>query len=191
MSSTNRGTTRSILDYYVTPIPEIVKFLDAWERSSYPHILKEKKILDPCAGGDRIASMSYPSALERRGLTCDTVDIRQDSRAEIKQDYLKLSCKDVYDIIITNPPFYAISEIISKALTDVRPGGFVVMLLRLNYFGSQRRKEWWWFNRPSWIFIHSKRMSFTRDGKTDSIEYMHCVWTKPTNLTNLVRLEII
>ena len=48
------------------------------------------KILDPCAGGDSVHDMSYPIALiESCGaLNIETIDIRIDSRAEIKADYL-------------------------------------------------------------------------------------------------------
>jgi len=31
---------------------------------------------------------------------------------------------------------------------------------------------------PSYVFVHSKRISFTDNGKTDSIEYAHYVWKK-------------
>ena len=33
---------------------------------------------------------------------------------------------------------------------------------------------------PVRCYVHSKRIGFTDDGKTDSIEYMHCVWHKAT-----------
>ncbi|HBF3986180.1 TPA: hypothetical protein KOD80_004273 [Clostridioides difficile] len=34
---------------------------------------------------------------------------------------------------------------------------------------------------PKYIFVHNRRMSFTDDGKTDSIEYAHFVWQKGYN----------
>lgn len=42
--------------------------------------------------------------------------------------------------------------------------------------GSQNRKGFWLEFPPDEIYIHSKRMCFTGDGKTDSIEYAHFVW---------------
>lgn len=52
------------------------------------------------------------------------------------------------------------------------------MLLRLNYVGSRQREEFWRKNPPYAVYAHTRRMSFTEDGKTDSIEYAHYVWKK-------------
>jgi hypothetical protein len=52
MSSTNRSRVRNehIADYYVTPIPEIEKFLKELNKI-YGYHLNFGNILDPCAGG--------------------------------------------------------------------------------------------------------------------------------------------
>ena len=105
MSSTNRSEARDthIADYYVTPINKIVEFIDAFVEVEEDF---EGKILDPCSGGDENHLMSYPEALKRCGYTdIDTIDIREDSLAIIKGNYLEMDCKNIYDIIITNPPF--------------------------------------------------------------------------------------
>jgi hypothetical protein len=49
------------------------------------------------------------------------------------------------------------------------------MLLRLNYFGSSARFNFWKKFMPVRAYVHHKRLSFT-GGATDSIEYMHAVW---------------
>lgn len=139
-------------------------------------------ILDPCAGGTQEKEdMSYPSALLKYTLdnpcVIDTIDIRHDSCASTIGDYLKIDCAGKYDVIITNPPFSCALEIIQKALADVKDGGIVVMLLRLNFFGSQARQDWLQKNMPDYCYVHSKRMNFTGKG-TDSVEYMHAVWRK-------------
>lgn len=51
------------------------------------------------------------------------------------------------------------------------------MLLRLNFFGSQQRLAFWNKTMPICVYVHSKRMKFTKKG-TDSIEYIHAVWQK-------------
>src|SRR6185436_12119156 len=89
--------------------------------------------------------------------------------------------KNPPNIIITNPPFNLAQEIIEKALADVADDGLVIMLLRLNFFGSKGRAEFWKKHMPIKTFVHSQRMKFTNTGGTDSIEYMHCVWLKGYN----------
>jgi hypothetical protein len=191
MSSTNRSDSRDyhISDYYITPIEVIKEFLNKFIEIEGKYIFKA--VLDPCAGGDVNHPMSYPSALELFGIkgNIDTVDIREDSLAQLKADYLKLNIeKQKYNVIITNPPFNYALEIIEKALNDVTEDGFVIMLLRLNFLGSKKRKPFWDANPPKYIFVHSKRISFFGN-TTDSIEYAHFVWQK--NNKNPTQLFII
>ena len=119
MSSTNRSNARDfhVSDYYKTPVKSILDFLMEFDNDN-PELSFTgggKSILDPCAGGrDSIGimhqSMSYPEALrsfkplkDLQGIT--TIDLRNDSLAEIKADYLSYECKNKFDVIITNPPF--------------------------------------------------------------------------------------
>lgn len=177
MSSTNRGRSRNISDYYITPEEEINKFLDSFLGDS--DYCKDFDVLDPCAGGDSNHLMAYPNALLKRGFkNITTIDVRPDSKADIKGDFLQLELQKSYDFIITNPPFYIAEEVIKKAMKNVVDGGWVIMLLRLNFMGSQNRRDFWLKYPPLGIYIHSKRMCFTGDGKTDSIEYAHFVWRK-------------
>ncbi len=194
ISSTNRSNARDfhISDYYRIPIVKIKEFLN--EFSKYEDIFNSKiKILDPCAGGDNTNQMSYPTAIQEflnQEISTETIDIRDDSRANLKQDYLRFQPKEKYDVIITNPPFNLSLDIINKALSDVREGGFVIMLLRLNYLGGKIRQELWRNNMPKYVFVHNKRMSFTDDKKTDSIEYAHFVWQKGYN-PNFSKLKVL
>lgn len=181
MSSTNRSNAREghIADYYVTPIDSIKLFLDEFIKIE-GNVFKNAAILDPCAGGDEVNQMSYPHTLKTHlGIqNIETYDIRENSRAKIKKSYFDIDSKDKFDVIITNPPFNISLDIIKKALEDVKEGGYVIMLLRLNYFGSKNRKSFWETIMPKYTFVHHKRMSFTESGKTDSIEYAHFVFQK-------------
>jgi type I restriction-modification system DNA methylase subunit len=144
-------------------------------------MLFKGKSLIHVVGGDSQHEMSYPAALKSLGIlenNITTIDIREDSLADIKGDYLKLIPSLKYDCVITNPPFNIAKEIIEKALTEVKDGGFVIMLLRLNFFGGKLRKDMWDKQLPKYAFVHNRRISFTEHGGTDSIEYMHCVWQK-------------
>lgn len=135
--------------------------------------------------------MSYPLAMKAYGYNnITTLDIRKDSLAEIKTNYLNWTPDKKYNLIITNPPFKLALPIIKKALNDVKDNGFVIMLLRLNFFGSQKRKPFWDEYMPKYVFVHHKRMSFTDKGGTDSIEYGHFVWEK-NNYPEFSELKVI
>lgn len=121
MSSTNRGYDRHKADYYVTPQRAIEEFIEKAQEDLF--FDTGKLYLDPCAGGDDSNEMSYPAVFKRKlGINLDTIDIREDSRAIIKDDYLKTPYKG-YHTIITNPPFNIARELIEKALEDVEEGG--------------------------------------------------------------------
>lgn len=209
ISSTNRHNAekRHLFDYYVTPVNDVELFLRAFDdvvHLNWNNIF----ILDPSAGGNKRHTdengtiaieypMSYPTAIQQVFGECviDTYDIREDSSAKHKQDYLTAELSYKPDLIITNPPFNLAMEFIKKSLQDVKDNGYVVMLLRLNFLGSKERFEFFQHNLPKYIFVHHKRISFDykrgsngyilfdkygnpRRGSTDSIEYCHMVWQK-------------
>jgi len=194
MSSTNRSSARDshVADYYVTPIKHITHFVEHFEND---YGLLGTILLDPCAGGDIHNKMSYPVALSQAGYSnIETLDLRSDSLATHPNiNYLETDLSTIMtepDCIITNPPFNVALDIINKSLSDVKDGGYVIMLLRLNFFGSKGRKPFWTHNLPMCCYVHSERMKFTTTGGTDSVEYMHCVWKKGTTYTS-TELRII
>lgn len=223
MSSTNRGAVRSPNDYYLTDPKEIVRFIRYWRKTdpdAENFWSQPRKILDPSAGGltEQVTipqkgvlrpplyfmpcEMSYPEAINAgAGRWADTVhqvhtmDIRENSRAEIKADFLVYGVAGLpmdYDMVITNPPFSRAVEFIRKALMAVRDGGYVVMLLRLNFFGSEDRNHFFLSGKmPARAYVHAKRLGFTPDGKTDSIEYMHAIWRKSDKACHETKLMVL
>lgn len=182
MSSTNRSNHRNSHrdDYYQTPSWCIEEFMKSFLDTICIGNLSEFSILDPCAGGDDDHVAAYPNALVKFGAEAiDTMDIRAESRANIIGDFLSddLDLDKKYDMVISNPPFNLAKDFVDRGLEVVEKGGFVIYLLRVSFLGSQKRKPWWKENMPSYIFVHSKRPSFTNGG-TDSAEYAHFVWEK-------------
>jgi len=194
MSSTNRGYDRHKADYYVTPQKCIREFLS--------HFLEDENIerpdkinwLDPCAGGSEEDEMSYPAVIQSEfDADVCSLDIREDSKADIIMDFLTAEKENFIDheIIITNPPFDIAEDIIKKALEIAPEGGYVIMLLRLNFFGSASRKALFEKQMPIRCYVHHKRISFITNKQNakrkaegfkpltaDSIEYAHFVWKK-------------
>jgi hypothetical protein len=199
--SSQGRTKRQTSDYYATPGWAIDELLSALTEDSGPYLGDDLSshdliVLDPCAGGDANRGMAYPDAIQRFGRwdvqRLGTVDIREDSRAEIKGDYIHTKFEGVLaspDIIITNPPFKLAVPIIRHALHHVREGGLVVMLQRLNFFGSQERRKFWAQYMPVLCYVHHRRMRFLEgiNPETgnpwpgDSIEYAHYVWQRGNN----------
>lgn len=180
MSSTARGTVRNENDYYVTPPWLVEEFLTQFMGDF--NISKDISVLDPSAGGCEKHEASYPTVLEGFGFTdIITVDIREDSRAQFRGlDFLEIKSAEFEGLIITNPPFNLSTEFTEKALKNVVDNGYVVMLQRLNWLGSQKRQNFWDKAPLKHIYVHHKRPSFYPDkpNKTDSIEYAHFVFQK-------------
>lgn len=182
MSATNRnGRKRAEADFYETPHDIISSFIDAWEDA--PNFAG-LRILDPCSGGRQAMSGQilkmppYAHVLRRYGATnVSTIDIRQESAAQVKQDYLQMPKTPEFDLVISNPPFSLAREFVEHSLENTVKGGYVVFLLRLNILGSQRRHEWWQDRIPFAIYVHSKRPRFFGGG-SDATEYAHFVWKK-------------
>jgi hypothetical protein len=102
------------------------------------------------------------------------VEPRQWEWAEIREgkDYLKCGFSSHVDGIITNPPFSLATDFIDRSLSEA---DFFAYLLRLNFWGSKKRKGWWQGKSPSHQFTLSERPSFTGKG-TDATEYAWFVW---------------
>jgi hypothetical protein len=185
MSSAGRSNHRDnhANDYYVTPEWIVKEFLEYFEKECLLFKIPNITILDPCAGGDVFNTMTYPMVLsEMYGFEYHniiTMDIREDSRASFKEDYLtNTGCGGLADIIITNPPFNLSEKIVEKALQDVKDGGYVIMLLRSSWLGTKKRNKFILDNIPAYCYYHSRRACFTANGKNDSTEYAHFVWQK-------------
>ena len=175
MSSTKRGTIRMVNDHYNTPAYTT--------RSLLLHHTIEYPVLEPCAGNLAIANMLKTDMVY-------TNDINPASPSATCLDYLQFNENwyDLYQTIITNPPFNIALDIIKKAMNDVVDEGEVIMLLRLNFLGSQKRHDFWQEYPPKTIYVLSKRPKFI-NGKSDSIEYAWFVWQKGYN--GNTKLEVI
>ena len=182
MSSTRaNSTTRHKDDFYATPDWIVNEFLTNFKQDITKNLSYMIDILDPSVGG--VVGKSeppYPKAVlaHFENAKVHTLDIREDAICDECVNYMEWEANKEYNMIITNPPFNQSIGFINKALDEVCNGGYVVMLQRLNFLGSAKRKPFW-ENAPLLkIYVHHKRASFTGDGKSDSIEYCHYVFQK-------------
>ena len=85
------------------------------------------------------------------------------------------------DLILTNPPFSIAKEFIEHSMMCSTT---VIMLLRINFLGSQARHDFWNQFPPDGLIILSKRPSFTGKG-TDATDYAWFVWSDKKELHGL------
>jgi hypothetical protein len=178
MSSTNRGGQRSPSDNYSTPSWCTRRILEAVS-------LPGGVWLDPGAGSGKI--IRAVNAV-RSDVVWDAVEVRDECLPDLVSagattmitsflEFGALSLPRRPDIILTNPPYRLAEEFIDLCLPLAKVA--TVMLLRLNYLGSQRRSD---FMRrfPPDVFILPNRPAFTTNKKgkmsTDSIEYAWFYW---------------
>lgn len=168
MSSTNRGGIREIQDRYMTPTWCIDLIMDKIiPARDFSDCGEWKYFLEPCKGTGNI--YNHPK-LENY--------IKNYAELDLDIDYLDPEFDTDADLIITNPPFSKALEFLEKSLSC--DWATVIYLMRLNFLGSQKRKEFWNLHRPSHLYVLSKRPSFTDNGNTDSTEYAWFCFQKST-----------
>ena len=151
-------TQRNANDFYPTPNWCFETLEIDWS--------KYKTALEPCKGDGRIVSF-----LENKGIDTYWAELSEGI------DYLTTPFDNV-DLILTNPPFSLAQEFIEKAHSEADT---IIMLLRINFLGSQKRKEFWKKYPVNSLFVLSKRPSFTGSG-TDATEYAWYVWDRTNKI---------
>lgn len=89
-------------------------------------------------------------------------------------DFLNEKLNIEPSVIITNPPFSIAKEFIVKCRTDY-PNAKVIMLLRLAFLESKRRKEFWDEHPVNHLYVLSERPRFINN-KSDATAYAWFVW---------------
>lgn len=172
MSSTNRGAVRNEADFYATPewcVDAILPLLALGGPILEPAV-GEGVIVRRLLAHDMMASVTMVDIEDRlAGVPPDRFHL---------YDFLAWSKMNPgrFGTVITNPPYSLAMEFVQAALDVTEPGGEVVMLLRLNFLGSQKRATWLRENPPD-VYVLPKRPSFTNGG-TDSCEYAWFRWVK-------------
>lgn len=88
-----------------------------------------------------------------------------------------------FDVLITNPPYSLAFEFVEHAHRFAR---FVVFLLPLNFWASEKRHAVHAVRMPHWTGVLPNRPKFV-DGSSDSREYGWMVWdtSKPTRSSSV------
>lgn len=149
---------------------------------------KGLKVLEPCAGIGTLADR-YTTITKNE---VDMYDICARREDIIEMDYMKLDCKNKYDLILTNFPYQeatakqpvGFTQLLNKALNDIKPGGYVCSFQRLLQLESKKRYEGIYGKRPpSRIWVYSHRVACYENGDlnkkmSSAIAYCWVVWHK-------------
>lgn len=165
---------RDPLDRYYTPHNAVRALLD--------HIgpLEPMRVLEPCAGGGAIAHV-----LREDGHDVMTVDVDPGAPVLCHGDALRMQwAAGGYDAVITNPPFLCNGRHAADWVRTFNPVGasFSAYLLRLSFIepcfkGLSARTDLVIDRPPSDVLV-LPRISFTGDGKTDSVTCAWFIWRK-------------
>jgi len=145
-----------------------------------------------CCAGDGVVIKAIKDFF-RRDFVVDAVEVREEEEPGLIQyaddvyiqDFLTFAPSKEYKTIITNPPYSIAQEIVEHCF-EIAPDAEIIMLLRLAFLESKKRKEFWQKYPLSELYVLSERPSFTGKG-TDSTAYAWMVWNK----NKYQRIEVI
>lgn len=163
--------TRRPHDQYFTPASacEVLKrHWDGWKSADC--------LIEPCVGrGDIVDAFQF-----RPWMTFD-IDLAMVANAHADMTQPR-SWRGIHSAlgssnctVITNPPFSCASSIICNALMRDYP---VAALLRLSFLEPTKDRGPWLAENPPDLVIVLPRISFTGDGKTDSVTCAWMIWDK-------------
>lgn len=133
-------------------------------------------LLEPCVGGGDIADPLEEHVVHGGASRLRTNDLDQRWVADSHDDATRAAwwqSLGPLDWVITNPPFLVADKILPLAVEYAR---HVAMLLRLSYLEPCNGRGAWLAAYPPTDLIVLPRMSFTGDGKTDSVTCAWMVW---------------
>jgi len=154
-------------DFYITP-SWATKLLMKYETFGEP-------ILEPAVGQGMMSNVLKES-YDVIGL-----DINPAFSPDITTDYLSWKPNQLFESIVTNPPYLYAMEYINKSLKILPEGGKLALLLRLNFLESRERYGFWKEHPPAKIYVLAERPSFIPNKTTDSIAYAWFIFIKGYN----------
>lgn len=136
-------------------------------------------IFEPCAGMNHITQV-----LEDFELRVFTNDIDEKMNTDFHFDASDIKNWDVLndkiDWVVTNPPFSLAASILKHAYSKATVG--VALLARLSFLEPCAGRDKFLVKNPPNKLIVLPRVSFTRDGGTDSVTVAWMIWLKQQHM---------
>lgn len=163
-------------DFYPTPL----EFAQYAVNHLLPAEFSPRHIIDPGAGPGvwgRAARGRYPQALIT-GVELRAIPKPPYYHFWYNRDFRSLAHSEIADLVIGNPPYKYSLEFVTKSLEMLCNGGYLLFLLRFQFAESLGRLPFFKQYPPVTVYISSRRISFTADGRSDSALYGVFVWRK-------------
>jgi hypothetical protein len=164
---TKRANRRE-LDQYFTPVSATL--------SLTARVPIRGQMFECCAGDGAIADVLryQPGAIWRNDIDLSMPHLAWTLDATDVLNWEKVWTG--FDWVVSNPPFNQAAQIIPLAYEHASVG--IAMLLRLSYLEPTKDRGYWLNEHPPTQMIVLPRISFTGDGKTDSVTCAWMVWEK-------------
>lgn len=164
------GTTgkRRELDFYPTP-PEVT---EALLRSGVLPIAPGATVWE-CASG----SGAMSRVLEAWGYNVLSTDIQPECYGQGGIDFTEVDVSNTrVDAVITNPPFYAAEDFVSKGL---KAADVVALLFKSQFWHAKKRLDLFQKTRPAFVMPLTWRPDFLqREKSAPTMEVLWTVWVK-------------
>jgi hypothetical protein len=136
--------------------------------------LSNATIYECCAGDGAIANYLQQTTPYCHG---NDIDITFDWESNFDvTDPALWNIRPRYDWVVTNPPFNQAGIIVPLAYNHAAVG--IAMLLRLSFLEPVEDRGAWLNEHPPTSLIVLPRISFTGDGKTDSVTCAWMIWER-------------
>lgn len=168
-------------DFYATNPKDVYRLFDEC------HIDFSNNILEPCCGNGHIAKVFKEKGYS---VTCKDL-IQRNYPLDGTWDFLNQNEKFDGDIV-TNPPYEKACECVEKSLDMIPEGRKVVMLLKLTFLESKKRKNLFDTKQLKTVYVFRNRTGCARNGDekkfvSGAVCYCWYEWEKGYNGDPIIR----
>lgn len=146
----NPANGRVSRDFYTTNPEAVRKLIQCHYHGSLP----KGRYLEPCVATGNIAD-----TIKKCGSEVVGVDIEDYGYpGTIVHNFLDWQTDEVFDGVITNPPFMLAEQFIRKSLSLIKEHDEAIFFLKIQFLEGEKRRKLFEELPPRWIYVNTKRV---------------------------------